>query len=190
MNIEVLLFRELDYSGLRHQVDKVVAHLAKGNFRAADARKLVGSPFYRARLDDTNRLLFRFASQGARRIILVLEVIRNHAYDKSRFLRDGGVSEAILETLTDTTDSYHASDLFDADALAVDPDVTPIQFLNSRYPYFHLLDKIVSLDEAQAAVFSMPLPLILIGSAGSGKTVVTIEKMKEYPGRQHCNCIR
>ncbi len=39
---------------------------------------------------------------------------------------------------------------------------------------FILLDKILSFDEEQEAVFHAPPPLIIISSAGSGKTALTL----------------
>ena len=50
-----------------------------------------------------------------------------------------------------------------------------------RLPTFHLLNKVLSFDDAQQAVYTLPPPCIVIGSAGSGKTM-TLEKMKDAPG--------
>src|SRR5262249_22638186 len=50
------------------------------------------------------------------------------------------------------------------------------------HSYFHLLDKIVSLDAIQEDIFHLNPPLIIIGSAGSGKTMLILEKMKICPG--------
>jgi hypothetical protein len=45
-----------------------------------------------------------------------------------------------------------------------------------------LLDKIISFDASQQAIYELQPPLIIIGSAGSGKTALTLEKMKEAHG--------
>jgi hypothetical protein len=47
----------------------------------------------------------------------------------------------------------------------------------------HLLNKFIVFDEQQTDVLQCELPLIVIGSAGSGKTSVTLEKLKELKGR-------
>jgi superfamily I DNA/RNA helicase len=45
-----------------------------------------------------------------------------------------------------------------------------------------ILDKVLSFDEDQEAVYRQPAPLVIIGSAGSGKTALTLEKMKDASG--------
>ncbi|GFO71849.1 hypothetical protein BJAS_P1624 [Bathymodiolus japonicus methanotrophic gill symbiont] len=44
------------------------------------------------------------------------------------------------------------------------------------------MDKIVSFDDSQQAVYALQSPLVIIGSAGSGKTALTLEKMKHAVG--------
>lgn len=46
----------------------------------------------------------------------------------------------------------------------------------------HCLDRFIVFDEIQNNIFHYGLPLILIGSARSGKTSLTLEKMKTIPG--------
>ena len=43
---------------------RATALLREGDSRRANAHKMVGSPFYRARLNDKDRLLFRFVAHG------------------------------------------------------------------------------------------------------------------------------
>jgi hypothetical protein len=62
--MEILRYSDLDVRGLEAQVDRTAALLRAGDFRAADARKMAGSPFYRVRLNDKDRLLFRFVMHG------------------------------------------------------------------------------------------------------------------------------
>ncbi|MFI3187220.1 MAG: ankyrin repeat domain-containing protein [Methylococcaceae bacterium] len=47
---------------------------------------------------------------------------------------------------------------------------------------FNLLDKIISFDDRQQSIYDLQPPLIVIGSAGSGKTALTLEKMKQAVG--------
>ncbi|MFH0351632.1 MAG: hypothetical protein ACHBMF_06850 [Chromatiales bacterium] len=53
--------------------------------------------------------------------------------------------------------------------------------MNPARTRFHLLDKFISFDDAQEALFRLPTPLIVIGSAGS-KTALTLERMKLLQG--------
>ncbi|CAN5674153.1 ankyrin repeat domain-containing protein [soil metagenome] len=165
-----MLLNVLVYNELRPETipgfEKVVGALREGNFAQADARK-IGDNLYRARLNRTDRLLFSLHRAGGATCILLLEHIRNHAYDKSRFLRRGAeIDEARIPPLGRVEDAS-AADL---------PHVDP------RRPSFNLLDKILSFDDHQDAVYRLSPPLIIVGAAGSGKTALTLEKMKQMAG--------
>ena len=163
--MQVLLYHGLDARRIPGFA-KMKASLEAGDFRSADAKK-VGDNLFRARLDGTNRVLFSFARYGGETFILVLEFIPNHAYDKSRFLARGVA--------------------VDEDKLPAAPSDAPeeaseLAYVNPRWRSFNLLDKIIFFDDAQQEAFALPPPLVVIGSAGSGKTVLTLEKMKEAQG--------
>ena len=167
--MDILQFNELDPTPVVAQFERVVERLRAGDFRAADVRKLVPTPYYRAKLNDADRLLFRMAAYQGRKYILLLEIIRNHAYEKSRFLNGAVLDEGKLVPLPDT-------------AAVPAPDVLPLNYVNPHRREFHVLDKILSFDEAQADVFGLRPPFILIGTAGSGKTVLCLEKLKQLTG--------
>jgi len=175
--IDVLLYRDLEVRQLGRQVELAIQQLRAGDFRAADACKLKGTPLYRARLDDRNRLLFKFGEHGGRRVLLILEVVHNHDYARSRFLSGGEASEADFEPVPagPTPDCSPAGGWKGVEA-------ERMAYLNPASTVLHVLDKPLSFDDAQAAVFGTPLPLIVIGSAGSGKTALTLEKLKTLPG--------
>ena len=166
--IPVLVLRDLEPGRLATHVDRAVEHLQAGNFRAADARKLRHAGIYRARLDDTNRLLFKFADHAGRTVLLVLEVIRNHAYDKARFLNGGSYTEDDFEPVQTPP--------------AALPPTDRLRYVHPTSTVLHVLDKPLSFDDAQQAVFATPLPLIVVGSAGSGKTALTLEKLRTIAG--------
>jgi len=175
---DVLLYRDLEVRQLGRQVERAVQQLREGDFRAADARKLKGTALYRARLDDRNRLLFKFGVHGGRRVLLVLEVVHNHDYARSRFLGGGEASEADFEPVPAGPASADGS----PGGGWQDVEAERMAYLNPTSTVLHVLDKPLSFDDAQAAVFATPLPLIVIGSAGSGKTALTLEKLKTLPG--------
>ena len=62
-------------------------------------------------------------------------------------------------------------------------DATPLRYLHPQRADIHVLDKVLSFDNTQQAVFDTPAPLALVGSAGSGKTALTLEKLREARGR-------
>lgn len=163
--MQVLLYNELDADGIPN-FPKVRAHLERGDFRSADVKKITDD-LYRARLDRSNRLLFTFATHRGATYILVLEFIANHAYDASRFLRRGvTVDESKLPDAQPPTPE----------------DAVDLSYLNPNGRVFNVLDKVISFDDDQQAVLAVNPPLIVVGSAGSGKTALTLEKMKTAEG--------
>ncbi|MCD8524509.1 MAG: hypothetical protein LRY67_01715, partial [Gammaproteobacteria bacterium] len=151
------------------QFDKVVGYLQEGDFSSADVKKMQQTGYYRAKLDKENRLLFSIGNYEGQKYIFALEVILNHAYDKSRFLNGAEVDENKLEAIKKATD-------------VPEEEVQLISYVNPQLRHFYLLDKILSFDTLQESIFQMNPPLILIGSAGSGKTMLTLEKMKQCLG--------
>ncbi|HSW39125.1 MAG TPA: hypothetical protein VLL97_06500, partial [Acidobacteriota bacterium] len=144
---------DLDTVGLEAHVERAAVFLRAGDFRSADARKMTGTPFYRARLNDKDRLLFRFVVCGGKTRLVLLEVIRNHAYEKSRFLNGASVDENKLVPIPDP-------------AQVPDTDLLSLKYINPNIQRVHLLDKILSFDDVQESAYLHRLPLILIGSAG------------------------
>src|SRR5260370_27373028 len=92
-----LACHDLAPGDLADKVEKVRAAIERDDFRSPDVKKLGLGGFYRAKLDDAARLLLMFAEHRGEKACLALEVIRGHAYDRSRFLRGAPVDEAKLE---------------------------------------------------------------------------------------------
>ena len=166
---KLLRYNELDPGKLSKQVDQTAQHLAEGNFRAADVKKMTGTDgLYRAKLDRSNRLLFKFARYQDETYLLLLEVIPEHDYAGSKFLGGAKVDERKFQPLNQPEPP--------------EQEITPLLYANPQRPTFHLLDKVISFDEEQHSILALRPPLIIIGSAGSGKTALTLEKMKEFRG--------
>lgn len=178
--MRLLQYKGLNLRRVQAGFDMVKAAIEAGDFRSADVKKLHAGPYYRARLDYANRLLLQFAridraaaEGGAETVCLALEVIENHAYDRSRFLRGAAVDESRIER----------EPLTDANAPALAADATPLRWLGPGRTRFELLDKPIVFDDAQDEAYHHPVPLVLIGSAGSGKTAVTLVRLREAEGR-------
>lgn len=178
--MRLLQYKDLNLRRIKRAFDKVKAAIESGDFRSADVKKLNAGPYYRAKLDYSNRLLLQFAridrpevEGGTETVCLALEVIENHAYERSRFLRGAVVDEARIER----------EPAADATAPALSADATPLRWLGPGRTQFELLDKPIVFDEAQDEAYRHTAPLVVIGSAGSGKTAVTLARLREAEGR-------
>lgn len=168
--MRVLEYEGLDLESAGASATRVREALARGDFRAAQAKKLVGGDgrgYYRARLNDADRLLFTLIRHGEERCVLLLERIVGHDYANSRFLRGALIDEARI---------------VDASLEEAAAQAAPMRYLHPARTRVHLLDKPLSFDDVQQAVFDAPPPLVLVGSAGSGKTALTLEKLKRIDG--------
>jgi hypothetical protein len=65
--MDVLIYNNLSYDKLKDKVTKVIALLQKGDFRSADVKKMSNTGYYRAKLDETNRLLFSIGAFGGKK---------------------------------------------------------------------------------------------------------------------------
>ncbi len=167
--MEILYYRGLDYKKVKKQFEKTVEFLKEGDFSSAEVKKLASNGYYRAKLDYENRLLFKFAWYNDQYYLLLLEVIYNHAYDKSRFLRGAKIDENKLELLGSTEE-------------VGEQNREELVYANPHSVHFHMLDKVISFDQEQERLFRLKPPVIIIGSAGSGKTALTLEKLKMLKG--------
>src|SRR5512145_2521561 len=163
-----LTYAGLEPGNLERSFDKVRDAIERDDFRSADVKKLSVDGYYRARLDASNRILLKFLDHGGERACLALEFIRNHAYDKSRFLRGA----------TCDTDKVELPNDVDSTAIAS----TSVRYIHPERCRVEFLDKPISFDDTQDAVARTPPPVLLVGSAGSGKTAVALSRLREAAG--------
>src|SRR5574337_988403 len=175
--MRLLLYKGLNLRRVQAAFDKVKAAIEADDFRFADVKKLHAGPYYRARLGYADRLLLQFArvarAAGPEPVCLALEVIENHAYERSRFLRGAAVDEARIER----------EPLAQPCAPGLAADAAALRWLGPGRTQFELLDKPIVFDDAQEQALRHPAPLVVIGSAGSGKTAVTLARLRETEGR-------
>jgi hypothetical protein len=163
--MKVLVYNELNPKTIPGFA-KLQSYLEDDDFKSAEVKK-VGDNLYRARLNQRDRLLFSIYRHQEQNYALLLEFIKNHAYQDSRFLRQvGSIDEDKIPVI-------HKPDETSDKALV---------YLNPGHNSFNLLDKIISFDDRQQSIYDLQPPLIVIGSAGSGKTALTLEKMKQAVG--------
>lgn len=168
--LPILYYNQLDSKLVQKNFDKVLQQLGKGDFKSADVKKMAGTGYYRACLNAKDRLLFCFITCHQHKHLLLLEVIYNHDYAGSRFLRGA--------QLPAEEDMAPVSNLQEVGA----DDFKTLPYVNQSDHSIHILNKFISFDETQKEIFHLFPPLIIIGSAGSGKTVLMLEKLKQLKG--------
>ncbi len=168
--MKILEYVGLDTARVADAYRRVADAIGRGDFRAADVKKLSHldhGKFYRAKLGHADRLLFTFVRHGEEVSALMLEVIEHHDYAKSRFLRGAAVDETRI---------------VDAAPAEATQQAQPLRYLHPERKVIHVLDKPISFDDAQEAIYRLPPPLIVVGGAGSGKTALALEKLKHVDG--------
>ena len=163
--MNILIYNELNTKNITG-FSKLSQYLANDDFRSADVKK-IGDNLYRARLNRSDRILFAIYCYQGKHYALILEYIKNHAYEQSRFLhRDVVIDEDKIPTLEQLPATIDAN----------------LPYINPQNSHFSWLGKFISFDPHQQSIYAQPSPLIIIGSAGSGKTALLLEKMKLAKG--------
>ena len=170
MVIEILLYENLNPGDLGEKIQKVINSMQAGDFRSPDVKKIdKAKGYYRAKLDYTNRLLLQICRNAGTTYIFVMEVIHNHVYERSKFL-NGAVMDEDKFTPIQNLEELKEEELAN------------VNYINPHRKTFRILDKVLSLDDRQEEILHLPSPCIIIGSAGSGKTALILEKLKLLKG--------
>ncbi|MDR2775859.1 MAG: PhoH family protein [Tannerella sp.] len=166
---DILYQSDLNIQSVEKTFPKTLQQLQSGDFKSADVRKMQDTGYYRARLDIRDRLLFSFVTYEGKKYILLLEVIKDHNYARSRFLRGAVVDESRFIPV-------------DSPEKETENIATALSYLNKGSKVIHTLNKFISFDDFQKDIFKLQPPLIIVGSAGSGKTALVLEKLKSLHG--------
>ncbi|MCW8347596.1 UvrD-helicase domain-containing protein [Vibrio sp. ZSDZ65] len=162
--MNVLIYNDLKHKKIPH-LAKFIQSMEQGHLAQVEAKKLRPN-LYRAKLGQAARLIFSLYRYQGKTYCLVLEYLPNHEYEKSRFLAGASIDESKIPTVT----QEQALEPIDA------------VYLNTQSPHFYYLNKAISFDEEQQLIYDTPPPLVIVGSAGSGKTALLLEKMKQAVG--------
>ncbi|MBL4911350.1 MAG: PhoH family protein [Alteromonadaceae bacterium] len=162
--MQILLYNDLDAKKIIG-FGKFKKAIEANNFIQAEVKK-VADNLYRAKLNQKARLLFSIYQYQQQNYCLVLEYLPEHDYEKSRFLAGKAhINEDKIATV---------------DLTEITP--APAVYINQAQAHFYYLDKILSFDQQQQVIYDTPAPVVIIGSAGSGKTALMLEKMKQAVG--------
>jgi hypothetical protein len=147
-----------EYLGL----EKTIDFLKKGNFKSAKTKKLVNTNYFRARVNYEDRLIFTFIKYKDENYILLLELILGHKYEKSKFLKGLYFTES--------------------DINIKEEEIPQVSYMNKEREFIYT-DKFLSFNPTQNSALDFTPPMLIIGTAGSGKTSITIEKLKTLRGK-------
>ncbi len=166
---------------------ETIIRILNQDYAAADLEKLRHndqSTIYSFRLNQADRLLFTTRILNGKPYLHVLEFIKNHDYQKSRFLKNhvlrnyfnnqnqdkgSNKADAIIEfsplTLADEKPQYTES----TPSEAFNP--IPLDYFNRQF---------IQLHTEQQEVMSRPLPFIINGVGGSGKTYLALSSLSQF----------
>ncbi|RZD17228.1 MAG: hypothetical protein EVJ46_03070 [Candidatus Acididesulfobacter guangdongensis] len=57
--MKILEYNDLNTSGVKKNYDKIIGFIQNDNFKQASVKKMPNYGLYRAKLDDSNRILFK-----------------------------------------------------------------------------------------------------------------------------------
>ena len=142
----------------------VIANILIGH---ATVEKMVGHNIYKTRINRSDRLFWITHVRQGQAYIEILEIILNHDYQKSRWLRPG-VLQHYLEKRTLAT--ANAATNID-EVPCVPAEFSPaVRYYDQRF---------IEYTPEQNQVFSAQTPVIITGAAGSGKSCVLFEALQK-----------
>lgn len=166
-----------DKNPLRKKFNAIIKDLKENRHINLGDVKLIkgdgGVKYFRAKLSDADRLLFtsiKYKKEGEEKeedAFVILEIILNHEYNKSKFLKDKEKIKSIKIIEHNEDDKKIPDNIEIIDA-----------------PKIHWLGKFITFSAKQEDIVENAggkynLPLVVSGHAGSGKTSVALEKLRK-----------
>ncbi|MGL9758302.1 MAG: ankyrin repeat domain-containing protein [Wolbachia sp.] len=148
-------------TSLRKKFNEIIKDLEENNSTSQGNIKLIKGDgnieYFRAKLSDSDRLLFTRRKHNDKDAFVILEVILNHDYHKSKFLTNREKIKNIKIIDKEVPDTVEIDDA----------------------PQVRWLGKFITLSTKQEDIVErVKLPLVINGAAGSGKTSVALESLR------------
>ena len=173
----------VDPRNLTKDYTEVIQKLINGEYRELNLEKLRGHNVYSIRINRANRILFTTVTIKNAPYVMILDVVLNHDYQKSSFLKPGVLKNYLemnghlfeAETISDT--DFDKSDSLDESLNEVSENGADCDFLPAEC--FH--QKFISFNDDQRFLAEKSkLPLVISGAAGSGKSCVALSMLTHY----------
>lgn len=148
-------------------VRKAILGLLNGHTKSGDMENLQGRKICSLRVNGKHRVLLTNVDIDSKVHLLILDVLLEHKYDKSKFMRDKGAVERAKNQdheicIVDTLEDNQKLDV---------SDPAPIQYYHDKYIY---------LSDAQGKVLHAKTPAIISGPPGSGKSCMALASIEKY----------
>lgn len=175
-----------------HSCRETLRRILNGEGRSLNLEELRGHPgIFSARIVDkldgkidsrSNRLIFTTTELDGQYQLVVLAVVKNHAYDKCKALQPAVLARILNKEIQQFAKINASSfDSFDGEVKLGHP-ANPSYQIKQIY---QLNDKVIMLDGEQEAATSIKLPGLISGPAGSGKTLLALQRMLEVSTEQN-----
>lgn len=156
----------------------VMQRLINGEYAELNLEKLRGYNVYSIRINKADRVLFTTIKVNGRPYLMILDIVENHDYKKSRFLKknvlreyiehfDAEVFESVIE------DHFEKCNEFKLNLPKEDGEYDYV-------PAKHFGNKYIEFDTDQQKACKASLPLILTGAAGAGKSCAGFQIITNY----------
>ncbi len=158
---------------LQPHLDKILK-LANKDFSGLDLEKLASNVnIYSMRLNKADRLLYTLLDDK----ILILELILNHDYQKSRFLNHSPLLKKLLQHQSIAKDLVLELNFSQVDAPSLISASAPVKNIE-LVPMMKHDKKIIEFNPTQHQAMMTDSAVVVTGGAGSGKTCVAESKIK------------
>lgn len=183
----------VDLEGKARAFPKVLASLVNNRRGGLRIHKLKGYNIWSAYCNDYDRLLYTYVKRNNKNYICILDVVLNHDYDKSAFIRTPDMLNQFLELNGQAiTHKINANDFLEHElepqvnrALAQNDDDDDDDDDNDnnvdmiRFDFYN--QQFVELDALQIDIVEKKqLPLIISGAPGSGKSLLSQLLLEQY----------
>ena len=159
-----------------------IKKLLSGDYITGNLEKLNGHNVYSYRLSDRARLLFAIHEFEGRPCLVVLDYLPTHDYHKSRFLRPGVLKNYLERQEADYSliakadfSPYTGTNKLPVFTLSGTADEVPELAVADYYQ-----QRLITLNLEQQEAFSVSLPALVSGVAGSGKSCVALSLLTDY----------
>ncbi|WP_146063021.1 hypothetical protein [Legionella quinlivanii] len=161
-------------------LDNTLAKIRNREWAALDLEVLAGTTpkIYSVRMNHSDRLLLTTEILNGKPRLLVLEVILNHKYENSRFLKSQVLKNYLHNHKDQLWEKVNAEDLESTGLQELVPE-------NPRFKPVEYHHRFIELSDLQQSAFELQTPIHVEGIPGSGKTILaeTFIRQKRWQNR-------